>query len=207
MLITISGMVGSGKSTTAARVVELLREAGLDAQPHRFRFLNVAGFEKRRTETSKTAPRVDGDGPSRGSGFAVRRLTASRFAGYAMRVVSFRLSSFGSSSRCDVLDRYFYDNFVQYSLTSPAERVYLRLLRWLIPKPDTAILLVASDATISLRRPDYLADYVTAAGRRYRDLPSVFPNLVTLRTDVDQPNDEEIRSIVRHVVERQRRGR
>jgi hypothetical protein len=204
MLITISGMVGSGKSTAASRVVEFLRQAGLDAHPHRFRFLDLPGFEKKRADNSNSSGRADRERSSRGSGFRVRRLTASRFAGYAVRVVSFRLSSFGSPTRCDVLDRYFYDNFVQYSLTSPAERLYLRLLRRLIPKPDAAILLIASDATISMRRPNYIAEYVATAGRRYRDLPLLFPNLVTIRTDVDEGNGGQISAIIEQAVQRRR---
>jgi hypothetical protein len=137
----------------------------------------------------------------------LRSLSLVRAAGYAVRIVAFRLSRVGSASRCDVLDRYFYDNLVQYGLTSAVERGCVWLLRRLIPRPALAILVVASDETIAIRRGNYAPEYVLVAGRQYRELPRWFPELVTIHTDTGRDADEQVRRVVQQLVERtQRRG-
>ena len=194
MLITISGMVGSGKSTTADVMMDSLSGAGLKPQYLRFRYLGLLGFS--RTGRSQPDPQ-DGAERSgqRGRGFALRQLTPALALGYAGRILAFRFSRIGNPSRCDILDRYFYDNFVHYRLTSKAERFYAWVLRQLIPRPDAAILLVASDETISSRRPNYANEYVVTVGRQYLQLEKLFPHLIPIRTDAGSSAHDQIRRI------------
>jgi thymidylate kinase len=199
VLITISGMVGSGKSTTAATVADLLVAAGLTPRYLRFRYLRLCGFARpQRAESGKPAP-ADAK-KARAEGFALRPLTAALTAGYAVRILAFRLSGIGRGARCDVLDRYFYDNLVHYALRSRRERVYAAILRRLIPAPDLAILVVASDETIGCRRSNYAREYIVSAGRRYRELPDLFPRLTTIRTDPESSPDEAIRNAVQRLL-------
>lgn len=195
MLITISGMVGSGKSTTAAAAVKYLEEAGHRPSYVRFRYLKIFGFS--RPERPQQRERAtEGAAPEtlvRGKRFAIRRLTAARTAGYLVRILAFRMSGTSELRGCAVVDRYFYDNFIQYRLQSRVERLYLAVLRRLIPVPDVALLLVARDETISARRPNYDPRYVQAAGRRYRELPQLFPNLLRIDTDPGTDPNEAIR--------------
>jgi hypothetical protein len=215
MLITLSGMVGSGKSTTAARIVELLREAGCEPRYLRFRFLGLTGFAapRGRNATVGGTPAADvssSDSTSsgqRGHGFALRRLTAVLTAGYALRILSFRLSGIGSRSRCDVVDRYFYDNLIRYHLTGRRERAYARFLRWLIPTPDLSLLVTASELTIAGRRANYDRDYIATVARLYERLPALFPEVVRITTDPGNAADDEIRRAVTHAIESARTGR
>jgi len=200
MLITVSGMVGSGKSTTAASVVDLLATAGLKPRYLRFRYLQLFGF-RRIARSRPTSVGTDREVQQRGTGFALRRLTAILTAGYAVRVVAFWFSGIGRASRCDVLDRYFYDSFVHYELTSVRERLYMGLLRRLMPRPDLAILLVASDSTILTRRGNYAVEYVGTIGRRYADLRTFFPNLICVSTDPHRMADAETRRIVQTLID------
>jgi thymidylate kinase len=200
MLITISGMVGSGKSTTAKRVVQRLEACGLKPRYHRFRSFGLWGLATVTTQSSVATGAATAPGnTSRGCGFRLRRLTIFRALGYAGRVLAFRLSAIGSAGRCDVLDRYFYDNLIHYELSSTLERVYVRMLRQLIPEPDVALLLVASDKTISRRRPNYAPEYVALAARRYEALAHIFPNLIFVRTDPESSSRDEISQIL-HVI-------
>jgi hypothetical protein len=202
MLITISGGVGSGKTTTAGTVVDLLTEAGLKPRYLRFRHLKLFGLAspvKRPVEQRAALPGIE---RKRAEGFSLRSLTAPLMVGYAARIVAFRLSRIGAGSRCDVVNRYFYDNLVQYRLDSRRERIYVSVLRHLIPKPDLAILLVASDETVSIRRANYAQEYVVLSGSRYRELPALFPELAPISTDPGSGADEEIRRLVRTLSDR-----
>lgn len=134
----------------------------------------------------------------------LRRLTAAVTAGYAVRILAFRLSGVGAGSRCDVLDRYFYDNFVHYELTSRRERLYARFLRRLIPAPDAAILLLASDRAIAERRRKYAHEYLVTVAKRYEELTGLFPHLVCIRTDAGGSTSEEIRRAMQPLIDLRR---
>jgi hypothetical protein len=200
MLVTISGVVGSGKSTTARRVSELLSAGGLEPRRLRFRFLPLFGLQPRPVRAER---------PSHGSdrqavranrrGSSPRRLTAALTLGYTARIMAFRLSRIGSGSRCDVLDRYFYDNLGLFELKTARERVFAHLLAWLVPKPDLAFLMTAAPATIASRRPGYDPESLAAVGQQYARLDELFPYLVRIDTS-EQGVDEEIRRAVERLL-------
>lgn len=205
MMISISGMVGSGKSTAAALIVDRLAKAGLQPQYLRFRYLKLFAFPR---PGRKGPPREDGAQGQRtevrASSFALRRLTAARALGYAARIIAFRFSGVGAGSRCDVLDRYFYDNFVQYKLTGPMERLYARVLRGLIPTPDLAIVLLASPETLAARRQNYAREYLVLASGRYAKLAGRFPNIVTVSTDPGRSGNDHIERLIQTCISRAR---
>ena len=203
MLITISGLVGTGKSTIAHRVVQILGSSGM--KPRYVRFRSVTLFDREWPPASGSANSESEEGTAvgvRGRDFRPRNLTAVLTLGYAVRILAFRLSGIGSASRCDVVDRYFYDNLMQYELNSRRARMYAGLLRRLMPTPDLALLLVASDDTISSRRPEYAREYVAAAGQRYEMLTGMFPNLVRICTDTGSPVHDEILRLLNPVLTR-----
>jgi thymidylate kinase len=198
MLITLSGMVGAGKSTTARTIVETLQRAGVDATYVRFRSLRMLPF---RTQQRPSPPQNTSPAPSvrpRWSGFRARPLTLDKTCGYIARIVAFRLFGPGrSSGSCHVLDRYFYDSFVHYELRSRRERFYASVLQHLIPKPDVAIVVTASPETIAARRPEYAASYITATHYEYERLPERFPGLVRLDTEAGGRDVDRIDTLLR----------
>lgn len=197
MLITLSGMVGSGKSTASKRVVELLEGAGIECRYLRFRSLGLFGFRARPPgHFAARKGTASPDGP-RWTGFQPRTLSARVACGYAARIIAFRLFAPPTSTRtCNVLDRFFYDSFVHYKLNTRPERFYAAVLRRIMPAPDLAILLVASSETITERRPEYDADYVSVAGRGYERLRTQFPELVAVCTDSGQRSLERLDALV-----------
>ena len=181
MLITVSGMVGSGKSTVVQHVVAALEHNGIVADLQRLQWLTSL---KGKGAASPAQPRrFTGPRGSRRSGYRRQRLTVWRAIGYMGRIAIFRASRMRRRAQAIVLNRYFYDSFVHYRLESRGERVLAALLARFVPKPDVAILLVASLDTIKARRPSYSADYLRIMYDGYADLEARFPNLVRICTD------------------------
>src|SRR5690348_2473061 len=192
MLITFSGMVGSGKTTAATHVMTVLSAAAEPSEYVRFRSITLFGSQRQRAE-APGPERAPAGGAVRWQGFTPRTLTLPIACGYLARIVAFRVfAPSRKSATWTVLDRYFYDSFVHFELRSTRERLYLAALRWAIPVPDLSVVLIASDRTIARRRPDYAPEYVSAAGEKYRTLRGYFPELIEVSAD-----DEEDRKRTR----------
>ena len=185
MLVTVSGMVGSGKSTAVRSIARLLEQHGVEATCWNFQSLPC--FGRRRLPRPKG---VEGDATQRWTEYRQKPLTARLTTGYLVRILAFRVFRRWHGGRhCHVMNRYFYDNLVHYRLTTRREQRYVALLQRLVPVPDVAILLVASAATIETRRPAYSATYVTTVEEAYDNLRRFFPQLVVVNTDRGQASD------------------
>jgi hypothetical protein len=112
---------------------------------------------------------------------------------YLGRIVAFQVyRRFWRSDRVHVLNRYFYDLFAHYTLATPLERLYVAVLRMMMPVPDLAILVVAGPRTITERRPGYSSEYVEAVWGAYTEMRRRFPELIELRTDPGEPTSEQL---------------
>lgn len=184
-LITVSGMVGAGKSTWVSNIVEQLARDGIVAE--RLPFRRRSSRDQHKTSGAGKMVESDGTGTTPGvgarwSGFRPRRLSALTALGYAGRTLLFR-ARFWRRKNVLVLDRYFYDSFVHYRLSTHREQLYMALLGRLIPTPDLAILLLAEATTVAGRRPDYAIEYVEPVSAAYARLPRYFPALIPITTD------------------------
>lgn len=194
MLITFSGMVGSGKTTAARYAMASLTSAGIPSAYLCFQSLPCFAWLGRsfylRLLTRRRAPEQAAEQARedrRRVGYRQRPLTLGLTAGYASRIVAFRLFRwFAPPHVCHISNRYFYDSLVHYQLAGRAERLYFALLTRLIPMPDVAVVLVASPETIAARRPNYAAEYVTTVWEAYRLLLERIPGLVAIRSDVPE---------------------
>jgi thymidylate kinase len=197
MLVTISGMVGSGKSTAAARAMELLQGEGLDVESWRFQSLPIFSRGTSARSASQSS-RESSPAHERWAGYTRRRLTARLAAGQLVRALIFRIyRRTRPHGRHQVCSRYFYDSFVHYTLSTPTERFYARLIRRCIPAPDLALLMVASPETIRARRPRYSSAYVTQVWEAYQTLPQLFPGLIAISTNA---GDDGARAIEREIL-------
>jgi thymidylate kinase len=194
MLVTISGMVGSGKTTAAARISELLQQQGIDVESWRFQALPI--FRRQRSAPTRSE---HSERPlERWTGYTRKRLTARLALGQVLRALAFRIYRWTRpSGRHQVCSRYFYDSFVHYALNTRTELLYAALIRRCIPKPDLAFLMVASADTIGSRRPRYSVAYLTHVWRGYQALPQMFPELVMISTN---PDDNAADAIEREIL-------
>jgi len=190
MLITFSGIVGGGKSTNAKQAHRFLQEAGYPAVYLRFRFLksrrllralfargdNIAPPVRERVKPKRT------DMPLRRQ--AMIKLTLTRTLGYLWRIIMFRIfAAIRLRRKIIVIDRFYYDSLVHYSLTHWRERFYLWLIKRALPVPQLALLLIARPPTILQRRPNYDNAYVRQLYRNYQQLAREFPHLIFVQTD------------------------
>src|SRR5690242_15067076 len=114
MLVSVSGVVGSGKTTVANRLLDLSRAAGHDAVCLRFQTLPCFTFLRSPLRSSKP-----GDRPSTGQGndvpvvrsrgYRQKTLNLIITLTYLARIVTFRIYRLSwRSERTYVLNRYFY---------------------------------------------------------------------------------------------------
>ena len=181
--VTVSGIVGSGKSTVAGHAAEFLRHAGIPVSSWRFQSLPCFTWLRPRASRLGGHPARAAAGGRRWTGYSQKPLTARVAFGYALRALSFRVFRLRHRRGCHLFNRYFYDSFVHYRLTGRRERLYAAILRRVIPVPDVAIVLVASQGTIARRRPQYAPEYITQAAMAYGRLREHFPQLIEISTD------------------------
>jgi thymidylate kinase len=189
MLITFSGVVGAGKSTAAKYTLDILGRSGLRAKY--LRFQSLSSFKGRRRMCGRhrakpgapIAPGVN-QAPIRGYGYRRRRLSLSCALGHMARAIIFRIFRLRSDSQtCLIVNRYFYDNLAHYRLTTRMERIYISLLRLVIPAPDLPLVLVASVEATAERRPNYSPAYLGELRAGYENLRQYFPELIVISSD------------------------
>lgn len=190
MLITFSGIVGSGKSTNAKQTHRFLQEAGYPAVYLRFRFLKArrilrALFTKKHQAISPVPRKTKA--PRHTTTLrhqAILKLTLTRTMAYLWRIMLFRIfAAIRLRRKIIILDRFYYDSLVHYSLTGRFERFYLVLIKTALPRPQLALMLIAPPRTILHRRPNYDGAYVQQLYHNYLQLTKTFPHLIVLQTD------------------------
>jgi len=201
VLITVSGMVGSGKTTAVREIVAFAQTQGLDARAHRFQSLPCITFRPaaRRHQSSTAGAREAAPAPLRWSGYARKRLGVIAVAVFVARIVAFRAyrRMAWKPTEWHVLNRYFYDSLCHYQLQSRLERASAALLRALIPRPDLAIVVTAGLETIRARRPGYAVEYIELVNECYRRLSTDFSNIIELSTEPGEPAVERLTALLR----------
>jgi thymidylate kinase len=203
--VTLSGIVGAGKSSAAKAIVEGLRAAGCPAQHIRFQEFMQLWPRRRRGDglaPPKRAASANEAGKERWAGYQRRRLTMAAAAGYVARTVLFRMRlKQRPGNTVLVFDRYFYDSLVHFDLRRP--NAPLALLMQAIPAPTVAALLVVHEATIRDRRSHYSAEYARQAVHGYEELRQLVPTLLVARTDEFDSVGELADHVVASVLARQ----
>ena len=199
--VTLSGVVGAGKSSTAKAIVQALRSAGCAAEYVRFQELTGArghggrtGGAAARGEASEPSP-----GGTRWRGYTRRRLSAGVALGYALRTLVFRarLRRWPKDTVL-VFDRYFYDSLAHFELQVAGRP--LTMLMKAIPTPTVAALLLIRESTLMERRGRYSPEYAHQVSDAYAALPVCFPGLLVARTDDLASVDEVAGRIVAEVL-------
>ena len=176
LLITFSGIDGSGKSTSIATLTAWLTSAGLRVRVATF-WDNVVVLPRLRENLSRKLFRGEtGVGspekPVQRRDKNVRPwyATLGRCGFFALDAIHLRwLARKMLSPDVDVVifDRYFYDQLAILPIEQNAVRIYARLLFRLLPRPDIAYLLDANPEAAFARKPEYPLEFLKQYRRSY----------------------------------------
>ena len=179
LLISFSGLDGSGKSTQIANLREFLHSRGLTTtllafwddvvvlSRYREGFVHkVYGSEKGIGAPDRPVNRRDKN---------VRKwyLNIARHGLYLLDALHLvRVIARTRRSGCDVviMDRYIYDELANLPLSNWVTRFFIRTLAAFVPRPDVAYLLDADPEAARARKPEYPVDFMRLCRSAYMQL-------------------------------------
>ena len=173
LLVSFSGVDGSGKSTSIAFLTGRLAEAGARVRVMEF-WNNVVVL--RRFRENVTSAWFQGETGVGAPGKPVQRkdknlrpwyATLGRCVLYFFDAIHLRMTVnrlFKSDVDVVVFDRYIFDQLATLPIENKAIRIYARLISKIVPRPDVAYLLDADPDAAFARKPEYPLDFL----REYR---------------------------------------
>ncbi len=195
ILISFSGMDGSGKSTQIEMLCQALHASGFSVK--RIEFWNhVVAFSRMRAGFSHRVLQSDGrvgspEQPANRNDKNARSwyLVIGRFILYFCDTLKLRSAvAQASAGDADVIifDRYLYDQLATLPLPLSATRLYVRFLLKLAPKPDIAFLLDAVPEVARARKPEYPLDFMHKYRACYLLLSKMAQITVVPPSDVEE---------------------
>lgn len=190
LLISFSGMDGSGKSTQIESLRTALHRAGLKTRQLTFWDDVVVGVRYRERFVHKVYKSERGVGAPgqpvnrRDKNMRGWHLTLSRHFLYLLDAVHLRHVVARERLKVGVdvviVDRYIYDELANLNLQNPLSRAFVRFICGLVPRPDLACLLDADPAAAYARKPEYPVDFMKQCRRDYFDLSNLLGSMTVV---------------------------
>ncbi|HEY7405900.1 MAG TPA: thymidylate kinase [Candidatus Angelobacter sp.] len=189
LLISFSGVDGSGKSTQIESLCAALQTAGLKTTLLAFWDNVVVGVKYREGFVHKVYKSERGIGAPgkpvnrRDKNMRGWHLTVARHFLYLLDAIHLRrVVARARKSGADVviLDRYIYDELSNLNLSNPLSRAFVKLVHGLIPRPDVAYLLDADPVAAYLRKPEYPVAFMKQCRRNYFELARLLKTMTII---------------------------
>lgn len=189
MLISFSGVDGSGKSTQIENLRSALHAAGLTTQLLAFWDNVVVGVKYREGFVHKVYKSERGIGAPgkpvnrRDKNMRGWHLTIARHFLYLLDALNLcRVVARQRKNGVDVviLDRYIYDELSNLNMTNPLSRAFIRFVHSFVPRPDIAYLLDADPEAAYARKPEYPVDFMKKCRRAYFDLAGILRSMTVI---------------------------
>jgi thymidylate kinase len=189
MLITFSGMDGSGKSTNISSLIRALEDSGNRVKLITF-WDNVVVLPKFRSkvtaavfqgETGIGAP--DKPVERRDKNLRPWYATLGRCVLYFFDAIHLRWvakHAFDGRTNIVVFDRYLFDQLTTLPLQNNFARAYARFLFSLVPRPDLAFLLDADPEAAFKRKPEYPVEFLRQYRRSYAEVNDLLGGMVVI---------------------------
>jgi thymidylate kinase len=190
LLISFSGLDGSGKSTQIHNLTAYLEDRGLTVHSLAF-WDDVVVWSRYRegfvhavygSERGIGAP----DRPVNRRDKNVRKwyLNLARHFLYladALHLRSVVRKARSSGASAIIMDRYIYDELANLPLSNPLTRLFARMVAGLVPRPDIAYLLDADPEAARARKPEYPVDFMHQCRSAYFRLAALLGTLTIIR--------------------------
>lgn len=190
MLITFSGLDGSGKTTLIRELASSLRREG-----RRVRVLTmyddvtVYSYLRRLRDRVVGRPRPAAEGTARQSGpvaaaYAIvrsPRLKRAIFIADLIALLARRAFHEALRGEILILDRYLYDSLVE--IAAPPSLPPVALLEAITPHPDIPILVDVVPETAYARKGEYDVPSLAERRRRYLRMFASIPTALVVRND------------------------
>lgn len=202
VLVSFSGMDGAGKSTQIANLRNCVQRAGARVVMRAFWDDVVVGTRFRENFSHAVLKSEKGVGaPGRP---VARRdknvrswyLNLARYAMYFADAVNLRrVVRRVRREQPDVIifDRYIYDQLANLPLNNVVARVYIGLVKRVIPRPDVIFFLDADPAAARERKPEYPVDFLEQNRRAYLQLAGIIGGVTIVPP---QPLDQVLCRVV-----------
>ncbi len=189
LLVSFSGVDGSGKSTQIENLRSVLHASGFETRLLAFWDNVVVGVKYREGFVHKVYKSEQGIGapgkPVNRQDKNVRRwyLTLARHLLYLLDSANLcRVIKRAGKSGADIVivDRYIYDELANLNLHNPLSRAFAKLVCRLAPRPDIAYLLDADPAAACARKPEYPVDFMKQCRRSYFELAGLLKTMTVI---------------------------
>jgi thymidylate kinase len=189
LLISFSGLDGSGKSTQIENLRERLEAGGFDVRLLTFWDDLVVGALYREGFVHTVYKSEQGIGAP---GKPVRRrdknvrawhLTIARHLLYLLDAINLRRVIQGAMrSGCNaiIVDRYIYDELANLPLENKLTRMFVRWIGKLVPRPDLAYLLDTEVEAAHARKPEYPVAFMYISREAYFRLANLLGTMVVI---------------------------
>jgi thymidylate kinase len=189
MLVSFSGLDGSGKTTQIANARDVLVRRGrrvtllafwddvVVGKNYREEFVHrVYGSEKGVGSPQHPVARQD-------KNVRAWYLTIARHALYLADAINLRFVVHRAWRRgADVIlmDRYVYDELANLPLENRLSLAFIHFVNWLVPRPDLALLLDADPEAARARKPEYPLEFMRKCRRAYFRLARILGNVTII---------------------------
>jgi thymidylate kinase len=209
LLITFSGLDGSGKSTQIENVRQYLAAAKLRVVRLAFWDDAVVGKRYRENFVHKVFGSEKGIGSPekpvqrRDKNMRAWYLSLLRHGLYlldAIHVCEVIARARRGSPDVIIMDRYIYDELVNLPLRNPFSRVYVRAISAFVPKPELALLLDADPVAARARKPEYPLEFLKEARQAYFCVASFVGRITVIPPVSLEDSKQEVLFALRRVL-------
>jgi thymidylate kinase len=189
LLISFSGLDGSGKSTQIQNLTSYLEDRGMAVTTLAFWDNVVVGTRYREGFVHKVYGSEKGigapDRPVNRRDKNVRKWYLSLARHFLYLADAIHLLSVVRQARrlpvqAIIMDRYIYDELANLPLSSRLTRMFVRLVARLVPGPDVAYLLDADPEAARARKPEYPVDFMRECRASYFGLAELLGTLTVI---------------------------